>query len=185
MRITAFLLFLLGIFYFSSCASIARDRRLHAYLTDNSRFILLAPEGIENSMDMAQYISASYGGREYLLNAWVMADETAMEIILLNEMGANMGELTYRDGDVNFSSSIFPMSVRPEYIVADFQLCFYNPLLLSQALKDCGLTLELQGSTRRILRGRDLIIEIEKSENTVRLVNHLRRYAYTIEGYFL
>ena len=67
----------------------------------------------------------------YFLNAWLKADKTEMEIILFNELGANMGELMYREGMVNFSSPVFPKSLRPEYIVADFQLCFYNPLLRS------------------------------------------------------
>jgi hypothetical protein len=66
--------------------------------------------------------------------------------------------------------------------VADFQLCFYNPLVLDSALKACGLVLEIQGSTRRIFKGKDLIIEVEKIQNAVRLVNHLPGYSYILEG---
>jgi len=133
---------------------------------------------------MAQHISASWQGKNYFLNAWVKAGKTEMEITLLNELGANMGELSYRDGLVSFSSPVFPSSLKPEYIVADFQLCFYNTFALRDALEDSGLSFETTGNSRRILQGENVIIEIEKNQNTVRLVNHLRGYAYTLEGDF-
>lgn len=133
---------------------------------------------------MAQYISASWQGKNYFFNAWVTADETEMEITFLNELGANMGELSYRDGFASFSSPVFPQSLKPEYIIADFQLCFYSAAALRHALEDCGLLLEDTGSGRRILQGKTVIVEIEKDRNAVRLVNHLRGYAYTLEGNF-
>jgi hypothetical protein len=160
------------------------DNRLNVYLTGSSKYILLPPGNIENSLDMAQRISASYKGMDYFFNAWVKADESGMEMTLLNELGANMGELSYRNGLVSFSSPVFPPSLKPEYIVADFQLCFYNAMALRQALKDCGLSFEDAGNSRRILKGKTLIIEVERSRNTVMLVNHLRGYAYTLEGDF-
>ena len=179
-----------------SCASSSRQRQanvagedqLYIYLTDNSKFILLHPRGIERAMDMVQYISAEFGGQFYFLNAWVKADENAIEMTLFNEMGASIGDLSYRDGAVHFSSTVFPRSLmqsfKPEYILADFQLCFYDPFLLGKSLKDSGLVLEIQDGSRRILSGNKVIIEIMKMGDTVRLENHLRGYAYTLEGDF-
>ena len=180
------LLLVSGFACFNSCASRAGrgEDPPYAYLTDTSRFILLPAGDIEKSMDMAQRVSASYRNRDFLFIAWVKADSTGIEMTLLNDLGAGMGDLSYRDGAVSFFSPMFPQSLRPEYIVADFQLCFYNPLLLSRALKDCGLTLENSGAARRVLKGKDLIIEIEKTAGVVRLTNHLRGYAYTLEGDF-
>jgi hypothetical protein len=170
------------------CCSCAKnttvEKQLNVYLTDSSKYILLPPENIENPLDMAQQISASYKGMEYILNAWIKADETGMEMTLLNELGAHMGELSYRNGRVSFSSPVFPPSLKPEYIVADFQLCFYNTPALRQALEDCGLSFEIAENKRRIFQGETIIIEIEKSLNTVGLINHLRGYAYTLEGNF-
>jgi len=103
---------------------------------------------------------------------------------LVNELGAPMGELSYHNGLVSFSSPVFPSSLKPEYIVADFQFCFYNIFALRQALENCGLLLETTENSRRIIQGDNVIIEIEKNQNTVRLVNHLRGYAYTLEGDF-
>ena len=139
-------------------------------------------------MDMAQYISAEFRGQNYFLNAWVKADENAIEMAFFNELGASIGDLSYRDGAAHFSSTVIPKAVmrsfKPEYILADFQLCFYDPFLLGKSLEDCGLVLEIEDSNRRILSGNEVIIEIEKTGNTVRLENHLRGYAFTLEGDF-
>ena len=177
---------LIGLVCFGSCSSGAKSRedRLHAYLTDTSVYILLPPSGIEKPMDMAQHISASFQGQDYFFAAWVKANEAGIEMTLLSELGTNMGELSYRDSAVFFSSPLFPASLKLEYIIADFQLCFYNPRLLSRALEDCRLVLETTGAVRRILSGKDLIYEIEKNTDAVKLTNHLRGYAYTLEGDF-
>jgi len=176
------------IFLFLCCCSCASKNPIredyYVYLTDSSKYFLLSCEDIEKSQDSAQRISASWQGNDYFFNAWVKADETGMEMTLLNELGVSIGELTYRNGLVSFSSSIFPKSLKPEYIVADFQLCFYNTPALSRALKDCGLVFENTGNSRRVFQGKNLIIEIEKTKNIIKLVNHLRGYAYTLEGNF-
>ena len=171
--------------FFCSCVSVTSEKRPYAYLTDRVKYVLLPPEGIEKPMDMVQYISAEYVGQSFFTNAFVRADETGIDIVLLNELGASMGELSYRGDAVNFSSSVFPASLKPEYIVADFQFCFYDPLLLRQALKGSGLVLEIEGTARRIRDGKKLIMEIDKANDSVRLVNHLRGYTYIIEGNFL
>ena len=107
-----------------------------------------------------------------------------MEMSFLNELGATVGEFLYRDRELVFNSSVFPKSLKPEYIIADFQLCFYNPLALKQALKECGLVFESSNNARRVYKGKDLIIEIEKSGRAVKLTNHLRGYSYVLEGDF-
>jgi len=171
-----------------SCASkvpFKKDRPF-IYLTNNSKFFLLPAEDIENPIDNGQYISAYWQGMAFFFLVSVKADKAGIEMSLVNEMGAPMGELSYRDGLVSFSSPVFPQSLKPEYIVADFQLCFYRASALRQALEDCGLSFENTENGRRILRGETPIIEIdiEKGKNTVRLVNHLRKYSYTMEGIF-
>jgi hypothetical protein len=179
---TAIILFL----FCCSCASRfpVKENHPYIYLNGSSKYFLLPAGDIENSLDMAQRISASWQGRDYFFNAWVKADEAGMEMTLLNDLGVSMGELSYRDGLLSFSSPVFPKSLKPEYIVADFQLCFYNTPALRQAIEDCGLSFETSGNSRRILEGKNVILEIEKNQSTVRLINHLRGYTYTLEGNF-
>jgi len=169
-----------------SCVSkgTIREERPFIYITNNIKYFLLPSGDIDNPLDMAQRITASWQGRDYLFNAWVKADESGMEMTLLNELGVSMGELSCRNGLISFSSSIFPNSLKPEYIVADFQFCFYSDGALRHALEECGLTFRNTGNSRCILQGKNVIMEIEKDYNTVRLVNHLRGYTYTLEGNF-
>jgi hypothetical protein len=153
-------------------------------LTNNSKYALLPPEEIEKPMDMAQFISASWQGSSFYFNAWVTADENGMEISLFNELGANMGSLTYKDSLLLFSSAVLPKSLKPEYIVADFQLCFYKAAAIRKALENCGLVLETGEAIRRIKQGNNVIIEIELRPDTVIYKNNLRGYGYTLEGGF-
>jgi hypothetical protein len=135
-------------------------------------------------MDMAQFISASWQGSEFYFNAWVKADENGMEISLFNELGANLGSLSYNENTLSFSSSVLPKSLQPEYIIADFQLCFYKTDTLSEALEKCGLVLKIDKTVRRIQKGNDTIIEIDLKQDTVILKNKLRGYSYTLGGDF-
>jgi len=190
-NIMLFLLFGGVLACFCSCASggtAAREEKSeaapHVWLTDRSKYILLPPEDIEQPLDMPQLVSASYGNKDYYLNSWVKADAAGLNITIINELGASLGELSYRDGAVSFSSAMFPPSLRPEYIVADFQLCFYKAPALRRALEDCGLSFEDNWTNRRILQGKTVIIEIDKTRNIVKLVNYLRGYLYILEGNF-
>jgi len=191
-----FFLFSVLVICILSCASVSRNTgkdKPYVYLTDSVRFVLLPTEGIEQGMDMIQLLSAEFRGQNYFFNAYVKADENALEIVFFNEMGTSLGELSYINGVVNFSSAVIPRAamrhIRPEYVIADFQLSFYDPFLLEKALRDSGLILEINNDyyrfgNRRILNGNETIIEIEKTENTVKFVNHLREYTYTLEGDF-
>jgi hypothetical protein len=86
-----------------------------------------------------------------------------------------------------------PASLKPEYIVADFQFCFYRADALEAALESCGLALTTERrpggaegpvEARTISDGKKSIIEIEKTKNAVRYRNHVRGYAYTLGGEF-
>jgi hypothetical protein len=171
------------------------------YVTDRGKFVLRPPSDLEKPLDMAQRISGSYGGAEFIMDAWVRADETRIAMAFFNSLGATMGDLSFSEGTLSFSSSFLPSSVKAEYIVADFQFCFYRPGALSRALKNGGLRLSVEsgirpdgsgaasreewaGERRTIYEGDKRIIEIEKTASLVRYTNYLRGYAYTLEGAF-
>ena len=183
-RALFFLLFAVILICLSSCASSPAARRsgLYAWLTDDSKYMLLRPENIENPMDSHQLFSALYGNRSFLFIAWVKADSTGIDMTFMNELGTNMGELSFREGSVSYSTPMLPEFIGGEYIVADFQLCYYNAPALRKALESCGLSLDETGNVRRVYKGKNLVMEIEKNQNTVKLVNHYRGYTYTLEG---
>jgi len=188
MRVMKLLYFCLFLVCVLSCASVERKDIIFVNLTDSSKFVLLPAGGIEQDMDMAQFLSAKFRGQDYFFNGWVKANEDGIEMVFFNEFGASMGEISYRNGAVHFSSAVIPKSVikyfKPEYVIADFQLCFYDPFLLGESLKDIGLVWETNEGSRRILNRNEVIIEINKTKNTVELINHLQGYTYTLEGDF-
>jgi len=170
-----------------SCATIEQKKPPvppFTWLTDSKKFTLLPTECIETHLDSQQLITASFNGRIFQAALWVKADETVLDITIVNEMGASLGELSYRNGSVSFSSSVIPGMLKPEYIVADFQLCFYNANELGKALEKSAFTFEETEKGRRVLNGNTVIYEIEYGRNIVRLNNKTRGYSYTIEGNF-
>jgi hypothetical protein len=96
------------------------------------------------------------------MDTWVQANERGITMALFNSFGAEAGYLAFTGEAVSFFSQVFPSSLKAEYIVADFQFCFYRVDLLSRALKDSGLKLiveirdglEESAEVRTILAGK-------------------------------
>jgi hypothetical protein len=164
------------------------------YVTDHARYFLLPPSSIALPLDMPQQLAGRHGDQEFLLDAWVKADETGIAIALFNALGADMGQLSFDTRGISFVSTVFPPGLPPEYIAADFQFCFYPVDALVPALKASGLTMiaaihdgvapEGGKEVRTIYSGKKRIIEIVKTEETVQYANFLRDYSYTLRGAF-
>jgi hypothetical protein len=178
--------------YLVSCATRSENPVFSpVYVTDRAKFVLLPAAEIEAPMDGPQQISGSYGKQEFIMEAWVKADENEVSMALFNSFGAGMGDFLFRDDEILLSSPVFPDSFKAEYLAADFQFCFYKAGALGVALEKCGLSFELEktgiepaNEIRRIREGEKLIIEIEKTGEQVRYRNLLRGYSYTLGGSF-
>jgi hypothetical protein len=143
---------------------------------------------------MVQQVTGRYGNQEFVLDAWVKADDGGITIALFNALGADMGQLSFDAAGISFVSAAFPPALKPEYIAADFQFCFYRVDALVPALKASGLTLVVAindtaapdggKELRTIYAGRKRIIEIVKTTETVQYTNFLRDYSYTLRGAF-
>ena len=163
------------------------------YVTDRAAYRLLSPAYLEAPLDMPQQLAGRYGKQEAVVQVWVVADEQSVTMALFNSFGTSLGELSFTESGISLSSTVFPASMKPEYIIADFQFCFYRIDAISQALKNSGLTFNVRHQdpgdqetfeVRSIFEGPRLIIEIEKTARMIRYTNHLRDYAYTLEGAF-
>jgi hypothetical protein len=163
-------------------------------ITSRARYFLLPPSAIEEPLDMPQQVTGRYGEQEFIMDCWVQANGQGITIALFNSFGTEAGYLAFTDGAVSFFSSVFPPDLKAEYIVADFQFCFYRVDLLSQALKDSGLTLIVEirdgieekesQEVRTIFAGKKPVVEIVKTESAVSLKNFPRDYSYTLRGMF-
>jgi hypothetical protein len=163
------------------------------YLTDKAIYTLLPPSDIAVPLDNHQRITGAYGKQEFSIDAWVMADDREITMAFFNSMGTGLGELSFNEGGIAFSSAVFPVSFKPEYIIADFQLCFYRSDAVSRALENCGLNFRVEQriddggeavETRVVSEGKKNIIEIEKRKTSARFTSHIRGYGYTLEGDF-
>jgi hypothetical protein len=199
------LLAALAVFVLASCKTEGRVSQYPPVsVTNRARYFLLPPSAIEKPLDMPQQITGRYGEQEFIMDCWVQANERGITIALFNSFGTEAGYLAFTDGAVSFFSSLFPPSLKAEYIVADFQFCFYRADLLAQALKDSGLRLvvEMRGGVdgveglngiggiegssevRTVFAGKNPVLEIVKTNSSVSLKNFLRDYSYTLRGIF-
>jgi hypothetical protein len=181
------------VFLLVSCKSQAKfSQYAPVSITDRKNYFLLPPEAIEKPLDMPQQISGRYGEQEFIMDCWVQANDRGITIALFNSFGTEAGYLAFTGEAVSFFSSVFPSALKAEYIVADFQFCFYRVDLLSQALKDSGLRLvveirdgiEESQEVRTIFSGKKPLVEIVKTGSSVFLKNFLRDYSYTLRGIF-
>lgn len=180
------------VLFLVSCATQAPAVHFSpVYVTDRSRFTLLPAAALERPLDGPQQFTGTFGDRAFIMDAWVRAGATGIEMALYSGMGSTLGHFSFTDERISFESPVFPPNFKPEYLAADFQFCFYRPDALEEALRASGLVFErtvvpgVDGEyteTRRISEGNTLIIEIEKQANVVRYTNLLRGYAYTLAG---
>jgi hypothetical protein len=145
-------------------------------------------------VDEAQEITGIYNSKALTVLAWALADENAVVMAFFDSFGVSLGEVSFTRGGAVLTSQIFPPSLKAEYIIADFQLCFYRGGALSRALAKGGLVLkearklDADGNlveTRAVFDKRKPggalpLIEIEKRQGRVRYVNHKRGYAFSI-----
>jgi phage protein U len=161
------------------------------YVTGRAAFTLLSAAEMEKPLEGAQQLAGRFGGQEFIMDAFVQADEQGIEMALYNGFGSSMGSFSYSDAGISFQSPVFPPSFKAEYLAADFQFCFYRAEALKKALKKSGLVFEEetgQGGDfsvlRRIKDKGKTIIEIERTPGQVRYVNFLRGYSYILTGEF-
>ena len=171
-----------------SCAG-APSRRpepggLAVYLTNENRFLLAPPSGMEGDLDMLQRIEGSYGDENVAILSYVIADETTVEMVFMNDLGTEIGSLRYDAAGLDFSGLLASQGLSAEYILADFQLTYYRERVISDAIRSAGLAMEVNadsgGEIRTITDGDDAVISIEKRSGGVTFTNHLRGYTYEI-----
>ena len=176
-----------------SCATqVKRSHFSPVFITDRVQYILLPAREMEKEVDGVQRITGKFGDQVFVMEAWVKADKSGIDMAFFNSFGAGLGNFSFNDEAVSLNSPVFPQNLKAEYLAADFQFCFFNFYALKQTLENLGLVFELSREDengadteiRRIAEGKNIIIEIEKTANQVRYMNFLRGYSYTLDGDF-
>ena len=156
------------------------------YLTNSRAMRLLPPSALDRDLEWYQQIEGSYQGETYYLDAYVQADRDHLVMVAFNSFGTEIFELQYAEGSVRCSAALSLGSMRPEYILADFQLCFFPAGPVRRALSAAGLSFEerTEGDAlvRTVRAGDELIVEIRRTAGEVRYRNLLRGYQYIVRG---
>jgi len=163
----------------------AGSMKYPVYVTNTNVIDLLPPQDIDGSLDMLNMLTGKFGDTSFYIQAYIQADENGLFVSLMNDFGTDMGSLSYTGDRLAFDSSVFPQSLKPQYITADIQFAYYNADSVRSVLNQAGLDFvvdEKDGSTesRKVMHGNKCIEEITKSPGAVKIVNYLRGYEYNL-----
>ncbi len=166
------------------------------FITDRKTIELLPPSCMAGSMDQLQLFTGRYGTQSFSFQTYTRADAEGISMTLLNELGLEIGRLSYTKDGCNLQSAYLPDNIRAEYMLLDFQNCCYDADVLRERYAAAGLRFErsadAHGERRRIYDGRTLIEDIMISEArsdvagrkapSITVTNHLRSYRYELES---
>lgn len=173
----------------SSCTSLSGASAYRQpqpyYLADDLKLPLLDTRLLDKPLDLSQRIKGSYGGKIYFLDAYSKAGPEGIDMVGLNAMGTEVFDLSYdRAKGIRFSSALGMAGIKPEYVLADFQIAYYPFEAVKAALAPYGLDFEKAeagGKVAKVLyRGGREILRVDYLERGLRYVNSLRGYSYEI-----
>lgn len=176
---------MLSIFLFACSSTIKTTTEVPVYITNSRAIYPLPPSDIKIPLDEAQLLEGTYGNQSFSLESWTIANDSLISISLFNSIGASFGSLFYSKDSIFFNSSfIKSKQIKPQYIVTDFQLCFYKTEPLQKMYSKHGLLFFEKIQKDTIIRGvidqKDTIIKITRNPEMTLFKNHLRNYEYRI-----
>ncbi len=181
---TAAGLLVLVMLIFNSCATTKQNLLRPVYITNTKKVSLLAPENTEHEFDGIQLLNGAYGDTEFTLMSYTQISSEGINLSLMNDFGTDMGFVSYDGTTVIFDSAYFPKALPGEYIVCDIQNAFYDSQSLKNLYEKAGLSFEVIDEngiqTRKIIDGKDVVEEIQITDNSVLINNYLRGYKYKL-----
>ncbi len=192
--VLAFLLALVG------CGSSnVKPGTAPVYYSDSRSVELLPTAAMTEPIDMPQHIAGNFtkpdGSTDsFEADSWVRANDSILSIVMFTGFGTTLGEITYERDSVKAESSVLDVTkMKAEYLVADFQVCFYPFAALKENFEKAGFTfveardasadgdVSAAGDYVRTLKEGDRVILVAtKKAREVSLVNELRKYSYRI-----
>jgi hypothetical protein len=137
-------------------------------------------------LDSIQFFSGSFGESTFSALVYLQADREGLSMTILNELGLDMGSLSYSGNRLSFSSPYFSKDIKAEYILLDFQNCYYDRQELERHYAASGLTFSWTSDgdreTRLIQDGGMPIEEIIKEGDSITIRNLLRSYRYELRA---
>ncbi len=152
------------------------------YVTNSTPVDLLPVQAIEQQVELYQYFEGDFGRQQFASLLYLEADSTKISVLILNEMGIEMGSIVYDGKSAVMESSLFPEKLKCEYILLDLQNAYCEVSRLQEHYKKYGLVFTSEGTRRTISRKGELIEEVIFEENNIVIKNHLRKYTYKLQS---
>ena len=215
-KIELILIFALSLFLLFSCNSTRNPAELSeaettirrntnpVYVTNTKKVYLLPVESIQTSVESYQYFEGDFGSKKFNSNLFLTADSSGISVLILNEMGIEMGLLVYDGESASLESTLFPKSLKCEYILLDLQNAYAEEDALKKHYASYGLEFEEVSQTasseqnnnapssapggtqsaplktRWIKNGKKIIEKISIFEKKIVIENILRGYSYRL-----
>lgn len=174
-------------FALSACTShsAVAGNSAKVYYSDSRYIQLIAPQNSGISVEENQQMTGTYGEKNFSGESWMLLNDSVVHMMLFSSMGNTIAELVYTNDSLAFNSKwMNAEKMKPEYIIADIQFCYYPAPVLEKNFKAAGFAFaENQNGDilfRTLSDGNTLILKMEKSGNKIRLENVLRHYSYQI-----
>lgn len=187
----------------TSChQSLVKPNSVPIYYSDSGYINLLPTQAMSGSLDGLQHLEGTFskdptaqGAQEdtssktFSGEVWVRANDTLLSITLMSGFGTTIAELTYAKDSVSFASSLIDVEkMKAEYVLADFQACFYPFDALKKNFEKHGFVFTEKRSTedgnpdfeRVLSENGNVIFRITRKANEIVFENVLRHYAYHI-----
>lgn len=179
-------------FLLISCASGGGGSSLgKVFVTNTTRVDVLPADAISATIDEYQRFDGKFGESEFGANLYLQADSGGIDILLLNELGIEMGSISYDGESARMDSSLFPEKLKCEYVILDLQNVYADFQVLKRHYKKYKLTFvefvecptedSVPKTVRVLSKKNDEIERIEIQEGKISIKNTLRGYEYTLK----
>ena len=163
------------------------------YYSDDRSVSLLPTSAMTEQVDMPQRIEGKFTKTDgstdsFEADSWVRANDSILSITLFTGFGTTLGEITYVRDSVHAESSVMDVAkFKTEYLIADFQVCFYPYESLRKNFEKAGFAFsEVRSGSgnadyiRTLSESGKTILTASKIGGEITLVNELRHYSYHI-----
>ena len=162
------------------------------YYSDERSVSLLPTAVMTQNLDMPQRIEGKFKKPDgsvdsFEADSWVRANDSILSITLFTGFGTTLGEITYSRDSLKAESSVMDVAkFKTEYLIADFQICFYPFGALQKNFEQSGFSFAETRSgsdtdfVRTLSENGKVILTATKTGHDLNLVNELRGYRYHI-----
>ncbi len=152
------------------------------YLARGVQWALPDGQLFADQLHMLQQVRATYGDKTFdLLVQTENIPGEGLVMAGLTPSGQLLLQMTFKSGKVSgWVSPLLGDKIRLPYMMSDFLLANADADKLRPYLQECGLTIQDSPAQRKILKGRAVLIQVDKQHTQLLYRNLALGYAMTV-----